>query len=63
VHQALTPLEIKDTVMNAQSIMSALTETSWLNLLMDISVLLAQVYQLNAELDGNADIKVFLLLM
>jgi len=28
VHQALTPLEIKDTVMNAQSIMSALTETS-----------------------------------
>jgi len=30
---------------------------------MDISVLLAQVYQLNAELDGNADIKVFLLLM
>jgi hypothetical protein len=30
---------------------------------MDISVLLAQESQLNAELDGNADIKVFLLLM
>jgi hypothetical protein len=30
---------------------------------MDISVLLAQVYQLNAELDGNADIKEFLPLM
>jgi len=27
-HQALTPLEIKDTVMNAQSIMSVPTETS-----------------------------------
>ena len=30
---------------------------------MDISVLQAQVYPLNVELDGNADIKVFLLLM
>jgi hypothetical protein len=30
---------------------------------MDISVLLVLVYLSNAEQDGNADIKVFLLLM